>query len=270
MASPIYSVTCFTRALVSPGYTRQTDYRWLECLWGTYTSYKCAELTGLRDILDDPDYGNYKILYDEDIPRLDEYGESDYACGNGDKGIPDYAWSESQREVMRVVITIKDHGIPVMETTVCIVKSVSIPESEIKLKYPEEFDEEWEVKLTKQQIRSRSMESHDNTIAMGIIDAECVLTRTPLAVWMKETIEDYDFAIKYAEQIHKYGSKTSEAKGEAAATYKYELARDISNERDWVFTTQYGWFKKDWATEETARDRRFHMFADWIRTEEVE
>jgi hypothetical protein len=137
------------------------------------------------------------------------------------------------------------------------VKSVSIPESEIKLKYPEKFDEELDVKLTKHQIRSRSMESHDNTIAMGIIDAECRLRlEGPLgllyAELLKATIEDYDFAIKYAKQIHKYGSKTSEAKGEAAATYKYELAREISNEKDWVFTTQYGWFKKDWATEETA------------------
>ena len=81
MASPIYSVTCFTRALVSPGYTPQTDERWLDCVWGHYTSQKCAELAIFRQILDDPDHGNYKVLYEEDIPRLDEEGESDHAWG---------------------------------------------------------------------------------------------------------------------------------------------------------------------------------------------
>lgn len=257
MASPIYSVTCFTRALVSPGYTPQTDERWLDCVWGHYTSQKCAEIAIFRQILDDPDHGNYKVLYEEDIPRLDEEGESEYA------------WGDSDYEVMRVVVTIKDHGIPVMEVTSCVVKCEPIPESYFELEYPEEFqpvDEEWEqriddyyrngppssweVKLTKEQIRNRSMESYGNTIAMGITTPEQWIYSHQYGWIEKEMIEDYDFARKYAEKIHKYGAKTQEAKGEAASIHIYEVARNISHERDWVFTTQYGWFKKEWATEE--------------------
>lgn len=150
MASPIYSVTCFTRALVSPGYTPQTDERWLDCLWGTYTSQKCAELAIFRQILQDPDHVNYQILYYEDIPRLDEEGETDHATGD----YYDY-------EMMRVVITIKDHGIPVMETTVCLVKSEPIPDSIFESDYPEEFqevDEGFSNKFyTKSDIEYRSM-----------------------------------------------------------------------------------------------------------------
>ena len=272
---PIYSVTCFTRALVSPGYTPEQDERWLDCVWGHYTSQKCAELAIFREILDDPDHGNYKVLYEEDIPRLDEEGESDHA------------WGDFDREVMRVVITIKDHGIPVMEMTACLVKCEPIPESHFENDYPEVFqpvDEEWEeriqeyyangppsswqVKLTKEQIRSRSMENYGNTIAMGITKPEQWIYSHQYGWVMKEDIEDYDFAWKYAEEIAKFGAKTPEAKGEAAAMRRYEIERDISDENDWVYTSEYGWFKKEWATEEPTdkeSDEIEHttMFADW-------
>ena len=118
MACPTFVVTCFTRALVSPGYTPEQDDRWLDCLWGTYTSQKCAELSIFNEIINDPDFGNYKILYEEDIPVCDEEeGESAHACGGYD------------HEIMRFVITVKDHGIPVMEIAVSLVKSEPVPES---------------------------------------------------------------------------------------------------------------------------------------------
>ena len=135
MASSIYSVTCYTRALVTPGYTPETDDRWLDCVWGTYKSQKCAELAIFNEIISDPDFGNYKVLYEEDIIRYGEEGESDFAFGYYDY------------ETMRVIITVKDHGIPVMEITVCLIKSEPIPEAEFKNDYLEEFlpvDEEWE------------------------------------------------------------------------------------------------------------------------------
>lgn len=315
--APTYIVTCFTRALVSPGYTPEQDVRWLDCVWGTYTSQKCAELAVFRQILQDPDHGNYKVLYEEDIPRFDEEGESDFAFGDYD------------REIMRVVITVKDHGIPVMEITVCIVKSKPIPESDFVLDHPEEFlpvDEEWEkriedyytngppsnwdVKLTKHQIRNRSMESYGNTIEMGDTNPEQWIYSHQYGWMMKQTIEEYEytkkyateikilgekilesgardfnvenreyllqqnettesdwiyitkygwllkahieeihFKTKYAEEIAKFGAKTPEAKGEAAAMRRYEIERDISDENDWVYTSEYGWFKKEWATE---------------------
>ena len=334
---PIYSVTCFTRALVSPGYTPEQDERWLDCVWGHYTSQKCAELAIFREILDDPDHGNYKVLYEEDIPRLDEEGESDHA------------WGDFDRELMRVVITIKDHGIPVMETRVCLMKTEPIPESHFENDYPEVFqpvDEEWEeriedyytngppsswqVKLTNEQIRSRSMENYGNTIAMGItkpeqwiyshqygwvmkdsvdtyefttkyaegiklvgeknLESECFRqfnrenreyllsqNKTTKSDWiyitkygwlLKAHIEEIHFKTKYAEEIAKFGAKTPEAKGEAAAMRRYEIERDISDENDWVYTSEYGWFKKEWATEEPTdkeSDEIEHttMFADW-------
>ena len=129
MSAHIYSVTCFTRALVSPGYTPEADDRWLDCHWGTYTSQKCAELAIFREFLKDPNYDNYKIFYEEDIPRQKE-GKTKYATGD----YYDY-------ETLRVVVTIKDHGIPVMETTACIIESVVIPQSNFEKDYPEEFQQ---------------------------------------------------------------------------------------------------------------------------------
>lgn len=318
MTSTIYSVVCFTRALVSPGYTPEQDERWLDCVWGHYTSRKCAEFVIFREILEDPDHGNYKVLYEEDIPRLNEEGESDHAFGDFD------------RELMRVVITIKDHGISVMEITVCLMKTEPIPESHFENYYSEEFqpaDEEWEkriqdyytngppsywqVKLTKEQIRSRSMENYCNTIDMGItepkewiysyqygwamkeainayefrtkyaegikivgeknLESKCFRqfnrenreyllrqNETTKSDWIyivkygwmpKKQIETAQFELKYAEEIKKHGAKTPEAKGQAAGMYRYEIERGISDEKDWIFTTDYGWFKKDWATE---------------------
>jgi hypothetical protein len=193
MTSTIYTVACFTRALVSPGYTPEQDDRWLDCLWGTYTSQKSAELTIFRDILEFPDHRNYKILYDEDISRIDE------ECGS------DYAWNDYDREIMRAVITIKDHGIPVMEIATCLVKSEIIPESffyDEEYEYPEEF----------------------------------------------QSATDREFQKKYAKEIKKYGSKTEEVRAEAVMARKYELRQNISQVEDWIFTTNYGWFLKSWAT----------------------
>ena len=322
-----YIVTCFTRALVSPGYTPEQDDRWLDCLWGTYTSQKCAELAIFNEIINDPDFGNYKILYEEDIPVCDEEeGESAHACGGYD------------HEIMRFVITVKDHGIPVMEIAVSLVKSEPVPESVFELDYPEEFqpvDEEWEkriedyytngppkswnVKLTKQQIRNRSMESYGNTIEMGDTQPEQWVYSHHYGWMMKQTIEEYEytkkhaegikiigekilksgdrefnrehreyllqqnwttiddwiyttkygwitkdqiegteFTTKYAGEIDRLGAKTPEAKSEAAAMRKYEIERDISDEKDWIFTS-YGWFKKEWATE-TITDQEWK---DW-------
>ena len=313
MVSSTYIVTCFTRSLVSPGYTPEQDERWLDCLWGSYTSQKCAELAIFRQILENPDNGNYKVLYEEDIERFDEDGETAHV------------WGDYDHEVMRVIITIKDHGIPVMEITVCLVKSEPIPESDFVLDHPEEFlpvDEEWEkriedyytngppsnwdVKLTKQQIRNRSMESYGNTIEMGDTKPEQWVYSHHYGWMMKQTIEEYEytkkyateikilgekilesnlenheypplldkttendwiyttkygwmlkaqiesaeFRTKYAQEIAKFGAKTPEAKGEAAAMRRYEIERDISDKNDWVYTSEYGWFKKEWVTEE--------------------
>ena len=317
MVSSTYIVTCFTHALVSPGYTPEQDDRWLDCLWGTYTSQKCAELAIFRQILGDSDHGNYKVLYEEDIERFDEEGETDHV------------WGDYDRELMRVIITVKDHGVPVMEIAVSLVKSEPIPESDFVLDHPEEFlpvDEEWEkrvedyytngppsnwdVKLTKQQIHNRSMESYGNTIEMGDTKPEQWVYSHHYGWMMKQTIEEYEyikkhaegikivgekflessakefnrehrtyllqqndtieddwiyirkygwilkahieeteFKTKYAQEIAKFGAKTPEAKGEAAAMRSYEIENRISDEKDWFHTMDYGWFKKEWATE---------------------
>ena len=131
---------------------------------------------------------------------------------------------------MRFVITVKDHGIPVMEIAVSLVKSEPVPESVYELDYPEEFqpvDEEWEkriedyytngppsnwdVKLTKQQIRYRSMESYGNTIAMGDTKPEQWIYSYQYGWMMKQTIEEYEYTKKYPTEIKIIGEKILES-----------------------------------------------------------
>lgn len=282
MASSTYIVNCFTRALVSPGYTPETDDRWLDCLWGTYTSQKCAELAIFNEIINDPDFGNYKILYEEDIPVCDEEeGESAHTCGGYD------------HEIMRFVITVKDHGIPVMEIAVSLVKSEPITESVFELDYPEEFqtsvESEWEKRIedyfkngplkkswkTPELFKMGSIPLHDDSINGGYSTPDDWIWHNDYGWFEKVEITDYEFEKAHPEQMKKYGGKTTEERSKARSLRNYELSRRISTMDDWIFSKNYGWFKKEWAFQsevepEEEEDNLWEkientqLFADWV------
>ena len=284
MVSPTYIVSCFTRALVSPGYTPETDDRWLDCLWGTYTSQKCAELAIFNEIINDPDFGNYKILYEEDIEQFNEDGETEHV------------WGDYDREIMRFVITVKDHGIPVMEIAVSLVKSEPIPESEYERDYPEEFkpsvESEWEKRIedyfkngppknsckTPELFKMASIQMHDKMIDDGCSNHDDWIWHNDYGWVEKNEITDYEFEKAHPEEIKKFGGKTTEERSEAYSLHDYELSQRISTRDDWIFSNNYGWFKKEWAfqpEEETEQEteeednqwekiENTSMFADWV------
>lgn len=173
-SSSVYTVTAFSQAIV-PKYRQ--DERWLEGLWGVYTSQKAAEKTVFNDIIAE-DVRNYKILYENDINVNDSEAGKYCACGD---------------EIMRFKITYNDTGGWVIKSVVSIARcNVETTEEETEEEIPEE-------------------------------------------TW---------------KALKKYGAKTPEAKAEAAALRGYELERHISDEEDWIFIDEYGWFKKEWAEED--------------------
>jgi len=117
----VYSVITLSHALCNPGYDTN-DERWLEGLWGIYKTEKAAKNFVFKQIIED--CSNYKILYENDIPR-DEFGDTEYA-------------SCEDREVMRFEIISKDHGIPVIKSI------ISIARCEIEGDKEEEKEEEKE------------------------------------------------------------------------------------------------------------------------------
>lgn len=125
----VYSVITTSHALCNPGYDA-TDERWLEGLWGVYRTDKAAENAVFTQIIED--CPNYRILYEDDIPR-DEFGDTEYA-------------SCQDREIMRFEIISKDHGIPVIKSI------VSIARCEIE----EEEDSEWTTILSENENESCS------------------------------------------------------------------------------------------------------------------
>lgn len=275
MTSSVFSVVCFSHAF--PECTPETAHQHrFDSLWGTYSSQKCAELAVFHEVLDDPDYINYRILYDEDIPR-EEYGNSDYACG----GASGYS---REREVMRVVITIKDRGIPVMETNVCIVKTNIISDAIYEKEFPEYFhpvDEEWEeriedyytngppsswvVKQTKEEVRI----CHDTLIEKGISTPEDWIFSHKYGWVLKEGIEYYEefggpldrislepIDEKWEERVEDYYTnghasclEVKQTKEEifirSIESYNNIIENGIFNPEDWIYSHQYGWVMKE-------------------------
>ena len=104
--SKVFTVTTYSHALCNPGYN-ETDARWLEGLWGVYSSESDAENDIFTQILNK--CGNYTILYYDDIKR-DEFGDTKYASYNS-------------HEKMRFEIIHKDHNIPVIKSVVSIAET---------------------------------------------------------------------------------------------------------------------------------------------------
>lgn len=113
MVDTVYIVTTYSHALCNPGYN-QSDPRWLEGLWGIYSSETKAEDAVFSQILNK--CSNYKVLSYDDIER-DEFGDTQYA-------------SYESHEVMRFEITHKDHGIPVIRSVVSVAQSIVIGKEE--------------------------------------------------------------------------------------------------------------------------------------------
>lgn len=133
----VYSVITLSHALCNPGYDAN-DERWLEGLWGIYKTEKAAENSVLTKIIED--CRNYKILYEDDIPR-DEFGDTEYA-------------SCQDREVMRFEIISKDLGIPVIKSIISIAKCEIEEDKEEEKDTEEEEDKEWATTMSENEYYS--------------------------------------------------------------------------------------------------------------------
>lgn len=125
MDDTLYTVTTYSHALCNPGYN-QSDPRWLEGLWGIYSSETKAEDAVFSQILNK--CSNYRVLSYDDIQR-DEFGDTQYA-------------SYESREIMRFEITHKDHGIPVIRSVVSVAQSIVIGKEEEEETFEEKEDSE--------------------------------------------------------------------------------------------------------------------------------
>ena len=125
MDDTVYTVTTYSHALCNPGYN-ESDPRWLEGLWGVYSSESDAENAVFSQILNE--FGNYMIFNYDDISR-DEFGDTQYA-------------SYESHERMRFEITHKDHGIPVIKSVVSIAESRIIGKEQNESTFEEKEESE--------------------------------------------------------------------------------------------------------------------------------